>query len=75
MKRAAAGMALLSAALLAGCRVGPKYVVPTAPVPPAYKELGPDAFKETAEWQHAHPEDAIPRGTWWTIRTATTRSC
>lgn len=67
MKRAAAGMALLTAALLAGCRVGPKYVVPATPAPPAYKELGPDAFKETAEWQHAHPEDAIPRGTWWTI--------
>ncbi len=58
------GLLLLS---LAGCHVGPKYVVPTAPVPPAYKELGPDAFKETAEWQHAHPEDAIPRGAWWTL--------
>ncbi len=52
---------------MVGCRVGPKYVVPTAPVPPAYKELGPDAFKETAEWQHARPEDALPRGAWWTI--------
>src|SRR5579875_594906 len=53
--------------LAVGCHVGPKYVVPSAPAPPAYKELGPDAFKETAEWQRAHPEDAIPRGAWWTI--------
>lgn len=61
------GAFLLLAMQLAGCRVGPKYVVPTAPVPPAYKELGPDTFKETAEWQHAHPQDALPRGAWWTI--------
>ncbi len=60
----AAGTALL---LLSGCKVGPKYVVPTAPVPPAYKELGPAAFKETSDWVHATPLDALPRGTWWTI--------
>lgn len=60
--------ALAGAALaLSGCHVGPKYVAPTMPAPPAYKELGPDAFKETAEWQHAHPEDTIPRGAWWTL--------
>ena len=52
---------------LAGCKVGPKYVVPTAPVPPAYKELGPDAFKETGNWAHAVPLDQLPRGAWWTI--------
>ncbi len=67
----ARGFGVLATALwlaqLAGCRVGPKYVVPAAPMPPAYKEPGPDAFKETAEWQHAHPEDALPRGAWWTI--------
>jgi NodT family efflux transporter outer membrane factor (OMF) lipoprotein len=58
--------------LLAGCRVGPKYVVPNVPPPPAYKETGPNAFKEPAApntpgWQTAKPADAIPRGTWWTI--------
>ncbi len=60
----AVGTSLL---LAGGCHVGPKYVVPMAPVPPAYKELGPDAFKETADWKHAKPIDAIPRGAWWTI--------
>lgn len=62
--------------LIAGCRVGPKYVVPNVPAPPAYKEAGPNAsqaaFKENTNpgntaWQQAKPADAIPRGTWWTI--------
>jgi NodT family efflux transporter outer membrane factor (OMF) lipoprotein len=48
--------------------VGPKYVKPTAPTPPAFKEAAsPDAFKETADWHIAHPDDQIPRGAWWTI--------
>jgi NodT family efflux transporter outer membrane factor (OMF) lipoprotein len=58
-----------AAFLVTGCNVGPKYVVPTAPVPPAYKELGPNAFKEgeNTNWTQAKPIDAIPRGAWWTI--------
>ncbi len=56
---------------LSGCRVGPKYVVPNAPAPPAYKEAGPDAYKEVstglADWVPAKPIDAIPRGAWWTV--------
>ena len=60
-------VALAAVVLLAGCNVGPKYTVPTAPVPPAYKELGPDAYKENGNWSRAVPLDAIPRGTWWTI--------
>jgi NodT family efflux transporter outer membrane factor (OMF) lipoprotein len=64
--------------LIAGCRVGPEYVVPKVPAPPAYKEAGPDAsqaaFKESPDlnagntaWQQAKPADTIPRGSWWTI--------
>ena len=60
-------LAGLAPLLLAGCKVGPKYVIPVTPVPPAYKELGPDAFKETGNWQHAKPIDALPRGSWWTV--------
>ncbi len=64
----AAGTSLLLLALLpAGCKIGPKYVIPSAPVPPAYKELGPDAFKETGDWVHAKPIDSLPRGAWWTV--------
>jgi NodT family efflux transporter outer membrane factor (OMF) lipoprotein len=49
----------LSPLLLTGCLVGPKYVAPTAPAPPA--------FKETPDWHIAHPNDALPRGDWWTL--------
>jgi NodT family efflux transporter outer membrane factor (OMF) lipoprotein len=72
MTRRVRQFALLSAPLLlAGCMVGPKYVVPNVPVTPAFKETGPIPYKETAAdgtaWQTAKPEDAIPRGAWWTI--------
>jgi NodT family efflux transporter outer membrane factor (OMF) lipoprotein len=62
--------ALLPAALfLAGCRVGPKYVVPTplanATAPPAtYKEV-PSASVEG--WKTAQPQDAMLHGKWWEV--------
>jgi NodT family efflux transporter outer membrane factor (OMF) lipoprotein len=62
--RALAGVAPL---LLTGCMVGPKYVKPSAPLAPAYKEVNPDTFKENANWQVAMPADAVQRGEWWTI--------
>ena len=61
------GSVLLSMFSLTGCMVGPKYKVPTAPAPPAYKEASPDAYKETADWHVATPADAAVRGAWWTI--------
>lgn len=73
MTRHTSQLALCGAALLlAGCRVGPRYVVPSAPAPPAYKETGPVAFKEAtpsdnSAWRTAKPADAIPRGAWWTV--------
>ena len=45
--------------LLSGCMIGPKYVRPTAPVPTAYKE--------SADWKIATPQDEIIRGEWWKI--------
>jgi NodT family efflux transporter outer membrane factor (OMF) lipoprotein len=53
--------------LLSGCMVGPRYVKPTAPLAPAYKEAGPDAYKENANWQVAQPADTAKRGEWWKI--------
>ena len=47
--------------------VGPRYVKPTAPLAPAYKEAGPDAYKENANWQVAQPADTAKRGEWWKI--------
>lgn len=54
-------LALLTAAalLLAGCKVGPDYVRPSAPTPEAYKEAG--------AWKPAEPRDHLSRGKWWEI--------
>jgi NodT family efflux transporter outer membrane factor (OMF) lipoprotein len=63
---------LLPLTLLSGCMVGPKYVKPTVPMAPNYKE-GPgaanqgEAYKEAGPWQPAKPSDTIARGDWWTI--------
>ena len=56
-----ARFALFLAAILsaAGCAVGPKYKTPTAPTPPAYKEL--------ANWKTAQPNDEHLGGNWWEI--------
>jgi NodT family efflux transporter outer membrane factor (OMF) lipoprotein len=51
--------------LLAGCMVGPKYVKPSAPTAPAFKEQPPDSFKESDGWKQAKPEDQAIRGIWW----------
>ena len=45
--------------LLAGCMVGPDYRRPPAPVPVA--------FKEQPGWTMATPQDAAPKGDWWTV--------
>jgi NodT family efflux transporter outer membrane factor (OMF) lipoprotein len=51
--------------LLTGCMVGPKYKAPAVPTAPTFKEA--DAFKDAPGWNVAKPEDAIPRGDWWTL--------
>ncbi len=57
-----AGLAALAigalGAVLGGCAVGPDYHRPTVPVPPRYAAL--------AGWTAAQPEDAAPKGDWWT---------
>lgn len=65
IRSTAFALATLSAALLAGCTVGPKYHVPApAQAPPvAYKE----APKSGDGWQVAAPSDAMLRGKWWEI--------
>ena len=49
----------IAALQLTGCVVGPKYHVPAAPAPPAYKEVG--------DWKPAQPNDQNLGGEWWTI--------
>jgi NodT family efflux transporter outer membrane factor (OMF) lipoprotein len=51
--------------------VGPKYVRPSVPMAPTYKEASPDTnnttSKESSNWQVAHPADAASRGEWWKV--------
>jgi NodT family efflux transporter outer membrane factor (OMF) lipoprotein len=58
---------IAAAALLAGCNVGPKYVRPSVPAAPAYKEPPPAEFKESNGWQQAQPGDSTIRADWWSI--------
>jgi hypothetical protein len=46
---------------LEGCTVGPKYVKPTVPTTPAYKEEVPGLFKESGQWQTARPSGQLSR--------------
>ncbi len=61
--------ASVAAVLLGGCRVGPKYVKPTAPAPPEFKESSPTAYNQAPDgtWRPAKPEDAAIKGKWWEI--------
>ena len=51
--------ALLLALPLAGCLVGPDYHRPAAPISDSYKEL--------PGWTRATPQDAAPKGPWWSV--------
>ena len=53
--------------LLTGCTVGPKYIKPSVPATATYKEEPPGSFKESEQWQPAHPGDQTSRGKWWEI--------
>ena len=59
------GVTLIGLILFKGCDKAPKYAKPTVAMPPAYKEIAPDAFKEIDDWKFAHPSDAMIRGKWW----------
>jgi NodT family efflux transporter outer membrane factor (OMF) lipoprotein len=61
--------ATVTALLLAGCTVGPKYHTPTAtvqPPPASYKE-SPTQFPDSGDWKVAQPQDAMLHGKWWEI--------
>ena len=52
---------------VAGCTVGPKYVKPSVPMAPGFKEQPPESFKESDSWKPAQPGDQGLRGKWWEI--------
>jgi NodT family efflux transporter outer membrane factor (OMF) lipoprotein len=49
--------------LLSGCMVGPKYVKPTVPLTPDFKEAM--EWKEGDGWKVAQPNDSGIRNKWW----------
>jgi NodT family efflux transporter outer membrane factor (OMF) lipoprotein len=55
--------------LLNGCNVGPRYVAPSVPAPPAFKEAAPAAYGEAppGTWKPAQPQDGALKGKWWEI--------
>src|SRR5277367_6736692 len=55
--------------VLIGCNVGPRYVAPTVPTPPAFKESSPAAYGEAppGTWRPAQPQDAVLKGKWWEL--------
>jgi NodT family efflux transporter outer membrane factor (OMF) lipoprotein len=55
-------------ALLAGCRVGPRYHPPTPPqiTAPNYKESTVN-FQNAPGWKVASPQEGMIRGNWWEI--------
>jgi NodT family efflux transporter outer membrane factor (OMF) lipoprotein len=60
---AAGALALLSAS----CVVGPKYIRPSSPASPSFKEPVPDSYKEMTGWKTGEPRDSVARGKWWEI--------
>ena len=67
MNRHLAFATVSSVLLLSGCMVGPKYVEPTVPMAPGFKEPPPESFKESDGWKPAQPGDQTLRGKWWEI--------
>ncbi|HLZ66560.1 MAG TPA: efflux transporter outer membrane subunit [Aliidongia sp.] len=54
---------LIAPLLLAGCNVGPDYQRPDAPAAAGFKE----AAAAPPGWKLGTPDDAIPKGAWWSI--------
>src|ERR1700685_988312 len=64
MKITRISLAVLGPIFLAGCTVGPKYVRPSVPMTPAFKEPPPDQFLESKDWKPAQPAQPLP-AKWW----------
>jgi NodT family efflux transporter outer membrane factor (OMF) lipoprotein len=62
LTRAARAFGLSACAALTGCKVGPNYHRPEVPVAAQFREQ-PDS--DHPQWRHATPQDAAPKGDWW----------
>jgi len=63
----ARGLSLAGALAVSACAVGPKYVRPAVEIPPAFKEVVPDAAPSADGWKPAQPGDNVTRGVWWML--------
>jgi NodT family efflux transporter outer membrane factor (OMF) lipoprotein len=59
-------VAILASVSVSACAVGPHYVRPSAPTPPAFKEDAAPG-QRAEDWKPAEPRDALPRGPWWEV--------
>src|SRR5260370_28618623 len=50
-----------------GCNVGPKYLRPVVPAPPAFKEVDAQKGGDGSTWKTAQTQDGALRGKWWEI--------
>jgi NodT family efflux transporter outer membrane factor (OMF) lipoprotein len=57
----------LMSVVFSGCMVGPKYVKPTTPLAPAFKEQSAGMSQSGSEWKTATPSDGVIRGNWWEV--------
>lgn len=62
---AAFAIAALTCLFLGSCNPATRYARPTVPVPTAYKETAPQAYKEGTGWIVANPGDDKIRPKWW----------
>ncbi|HEU0093755.1 MAG TPA: efflux transporter outer membrane subunit [Vicinamibacteria bacterium] len=60
----AVAVAILASVSVSACAIGPHYVRPSAPVPPAFKEEAAPG-QRAEDWKPAEPRDAARRGPWW----------
>jgi hypothetical protein len=67
MKAVLGFVTALAVFFMSACMVGPKYVRPSAPSTPEFKEPGPTTFKEIDGWKTAQPGDSSLRGNWWEL--------
>ncbi|HEY3301134.1 MAG TPA: efflux transporter outer membrane subunit [Methylophilaceae bacterium] len=56
-----AGLLVVLTLSLPACSLWPSYQTPTMEINPSWKETAPQG------WQAAKPQDAIPKGSWWTL--------
>jgi NodT family efflux transporter outer membrane factor (OMF) lipoprotein len=52
--------------VLSACNPAPKYVKPSLPAPPAFKEIPPE-FREGPGWHLAQPRDDKIPANWWEV--------